>query len=186
MSSAETHEEFIHHIAIKLSRVLNIVNPNDLLAQRVTDIAKTNTLPGFISGLCFSIVIELRLMPLQRQSHLASFRIHFLRNCTQKYCRMPNRKLQVLLPNLCWVSQFTTVMFLYPNQRVLGVFFNDPIVYVFLSDLQYGLLSSWILAPHFSKACNTIRTAYSEDFYPWARQAGEGKEGGCRGRTRTQ
>jgi len=50
MSSAETHDEFIHHIAIKLSRALNIVNPNDLLAQRVTDIANTNTLPAFISG----------------------------------------------------------------------------------------------------------------------------------------
>lgn len=130
MTSAETHDEFIHHIAIKLSRVLNIVNPNDLLAQRVTDIAKTNTLPGFISGLCFSIVIESRVMILQRQSHLASFRIHFLPNCMQKYCRMPNRKLQVLLPTLCSASRFTTVMFLYPNQRTLGVFFNDPIVYV--------------------------------------------------------
>ncbi len=48
--SAETQDEFNHHIAIKLSRALNIVNPNDLLAQRVTDIAKANTLPGFISG----------------------------------------------------------------------------------------------------------------------------------------
>jgi hypothetical protein len=48
--SAATQNEFNHHIAIKLSRVLNIVNPNDLLAQRVTDIAKANTLLGFISG----------------------------------------------------------------------------------------------------------------------------------------
>ncbi len=61
MSSAETHDEFIHHIAIKLSRALNIVNPNDLLAQRVTDIAKTNTLPGFISGLFLFHVIELEV-----------------------------------------------------------------------------------------------------------------------------
>ncbi|KIY51185.1 pre-mRNA splicing factor [Fistulina hepatica ATCC 64428] len=40
-------DEFTHQLAIKLSRALNIVNPNDLLAQRVTDIAKTNTLEGF-------------------------------------------------------------------------------------------------------------------------------------------
>ncbi|GLB36636.1 putative helicase associated domain (HA2) Add an annotation [Lyophyllum shimeji] len=39
--------EFIHQLAIKLSRALNIVNPNDLLAQRVIDIAQNNTLEGF-------------------------------------------------------------------------------------------------------------------------------------------
>jgi pre-mRNA-splicing factor ATP-dependent RNA helicase DHX38/PRP16 len=59
MSSAETHDEFIHHIAIKLSRALNIVNPNDLLAQRVTDIAKTNTLPAFISGKAVTFTLPL-------------------------------------------------------------------------------------------------------------------------------
>ncbi|EPQ61179.1 hypothetical protein GLOTRDRAFT_69469, partial [Gloeophyllum trabeum ATCC 11539] len=47
----ESHDEdFNHHIAIKLSRALNIVNPNDLLARRVQDIAKTNTLEGFIQA----------------------------------------------------------------------------------------------------------------------------------------
>jgi pre-mRNA-splicing factor ATP-dependent RNA helicase DHX38/PRP16 len=46
---AET-DNFIHQLAIKLSRALNIINPNDLLAQRVTDIAKTNTLEGFTKG----------------------------------------------------------------------------------------------------------------------------------------
>ncbi|KAK0208098.1 P-loop containing nucleoside triphosphate hydrolase protein [Desarmillaria ectypa] len=49
-STADAHEEFNHQIAIKLSRALNILNPNDLLAQRVTDIAKTNTLEGFIKA----------------------------------------------------------------------------------------------------------------------------------------
>lgn len=48
------HEEFVHHIAIKLSRELNTINPNDLLARRVIDIATSNTLPGFISGAPFS------------------------------------------------------------------------------------------------------------------------------------
>ncbi|KZT24702.1 pre-mRNA splicing factor [Neolentinus lepideus HHB14362 ss-1] len=43
----EHDEEFNHQIAIKLSRALNIVNPNDLLARRVQDIAKTNSLDGF-------------------------------------------------------------------------------------------------------------------------------------------
>ena len=43
-------DEFTHQLAIKLSRALNIVNPNDLLAKRVQDIARTNTVDGFITG----------------------------------------------------------------------------------------------------------------------------------------
>ncbi|KAJ3499894.1 hypothetical protein NLJ89_g10030 [Agrocybe chaxingu] len=51
MSSASTeHDDFNHQIAIKLSRALNTLNPNDLLAQRVIDIAKTNSEAGFISA----------------------------------------------------------------------------------------------------------------------------------------
>jgi len=51
MSESPSNEtNFNHHLAIKLSRALNTVNPNDLLAQRVTDIAKSNTLAGFTKG----------------------------------------------------------------------------------------------------------------------------------------
>ncbi|THH17196.1 hypothetical protein EW146_g3579 [Bondarzewia mesenterica] len=54
MASASTEnrptDEFNHELAIKLSRALNLVNPNDLLATRVTDIAKTNTEDGFIKA----------------------------------------------------------------------------------------------------------------------------------------
>jgi pre-mRNA-splicing factor ATP-dependent RNA helicase DHX38/PRP16 len=42
--------DFNHQLAIKLSRALNTLNPNDLLAQRVTDIAKTNSVEGFVKG----------------------------------------------------------------------------------------------------------------------------------------
>ena len=49
-------DEFNHHLAIKLSRALNIVNPNDLLAQRVSELAKQHTLEGFIKG-TFSMLI---------------------------------------------------------------------------------------------------------------------------------
>ncbi|KAJ7630356.1 pre-mRNA splicing factor [Roridomyces roridus] len=42
--------DFNHQVAIKLSRALNTLNPNDLLAQRVTDIAKTNTVDDFIKA----------------------------------------------------------------------------------------------------------------------------------------
>jgi hypothetical protein len=35
--------EFVHHVAIQISRLLSIPNPNDLLAQRVIDIAKSTT-----------------------------------------------------------------------------------------------------------------------------------------------
>ncbi|KAF8168367.1 hypothetical protein B0H34DRAFT_645777 [Crassisporium funariophilum] len=49
-SPNDHHDEFHHHIAIKLSRALNTLNPNDLLAHRVIDIAKTNTANGFITA----------------------------------------------------------------------------------------------------------------------------------------
>lgn len=46
----EQHDGFVHEVAIKLSRQLNIINPNDLLARRVIDIAKNNTPDGFVKG----------------------------------------------------------------------------------------------------------------------------------------
>ena len=53
-SPPPAEDQFTHSLAIKLSRVLNIVNPNDLLARRVQDIAKTNSLDGFISGVPYT------------------------------------------------------------------------------------------------------------------------------------
>ena len=51
MSSQDGREdEFTHQLAIKLSRALNIVNPNDLLARRVQDIAKSNSVDQFMQG----------------------------------------------------------------------------------------------------------------------------------------
>ncbi|KAH9855789.1 P-loop containing nucleoside triphosphate hydrolase protein [Lenzites betulinus] len=49
-STSEGGDDFTHQLAIKLSRALNLINPNDLLAQRVQDIAKTNTVNGFIAA----------------------------------------------------------------------------------------------------------------------------------------
>ncbi|KAG2160253.1 pre-mRNA splicing factor [Suillus bovinus] len=45
--SPNTDDGFKHQVAIQLSRALNLVNPNDLLAERVIDIAKTNSAEGF-------------------------------------------------------------------------------------------------------------------------------------------
>ncbi|KLO14565.1 P-loop containing nucleoside triphosphate hydrolase protein [Schizopora paradoxa] len=44
------HDAFVHEVAVKLSRALNIINPNDLLARNVIDIAKTNNVEGFIKA----------------------------------------------------------------------------------------------------------------------------------------
>ncbi|KAF9448842.1 pre-mRNA splicing factor [Macrolepiota fuliginosa MF-IS2] len=49
-STSDDRDEFLHHIAIKLSRALNTINPNDLLAERVIDIAKTNSIAGFTTA----------------------------------------------------------------------------------------------------------------------------------------
>ncbi|KAG1908634.1 pre-mRNA splicing factor [Suillus fuscotomentosus] len=45
--SSNTDDGFKHQVAIQLSRALNLVNPNDLLAERVIDIAKSNSAEGF-------------------------------------------------------------------------------------------------------------------------------------------
>ncbi|KIJ60094.1 hypothetical protein HYDPIDRAFT_177540 [Hydnomerulius pinastri MD-312] len=50
MASPNANSDFKHQVAIKLSRALNIINPNDLLAERVMDIAKTNTVEGFTNA----------------------------------------------------------------------------------------------------------------------------------------
>jgi hypothetical protein len=47
MASAD---DFTHQLAIKLSRILNIVNPNDLLARTVIELAKTHPPEGFAKG----------------------------------------------------------------------------------------------------------------------------------------
>jgi pre-mRNA-splicing factor ATP-dependent RNA helicase DHX38/PRP16 len=50
MSVDNGSDGFKHQVAIKLSRALNTINPNDLLAERVIDIAKTNSADGFAKG----------------------------------------------------------------------------------------------------------------------------------------
>ncbi|KAF8554533.1 P-loop containing nucleoside triphosphate hydrolase protein [Imleria badia] len=46
----DDNDDFKHQVAIKLSRALNTLNPNDLLAQRVMDIAKSGTVEGFMNA----------------------------------------------------------------------------------------------------------------------------------------
>ncbi|KAJ4485361.1 pre-mRNA splicing factor [Lentinula aciculospora] len=48
--SSTNGNDFTHNLAIKLSRALNSIFVNDLLAQRVTDIAQTSSLDGFIAA----------------------------------------------------------------------------------------------------------------------------------------
>lgn len=48
-------DDFKHNLAIKLSRALNTVNPNDLLAQRVTDLAQQHDLEGFQKGIVANV-----------------------------------------------------------------------------------------------------------------------------------
>lgn len=43
-------DEFTHNVAIKISRVMNSLNPNDLLARRVMDIARNNSADGFVKA----------------------------------------------------------------------------------------------------------------------------------------
>ena len=77
-SSPPATDDFNHQLAIKLSRALNIVNPNDLLAQRVTDIAKNNSLDGFIKGTFSSGVSTSLAHRLKAASSFGKFKDSFL------------------------------------------------------------------------------------------------------------
>lgn len=49
--SEQAHvDAFIHQVAIKLSRALNLIVPNDLLAERVISIARSNNRENFLKG----------------------------------------------------------------------------------------------------------------------------------------
>lgn len=50
MDGVNSVDEFTHNVAIKISRVMNSLNPNDLLARRVIDIARNNSADGFIKA----------------------------------------------------------------------------------------------------------------------------------------
>ena len=66
-------DEFTHNVAIKISRVMNSLNPNDLLARRVIDIAKTNSVDGFIkaaAGFGLTQVAFLKELHMEILDHL--------------------------------------------------------------------------------------------------------------------
>ena len=104
-TEANGEDDFTHHIAIQLSRALNLVNPNDLLARRVQDIAKTNTVDGFIAGVWYmqSVVgrSTLNVCIYQRRSLSASSKIPSYQNSMQRSCRMRSRRPLEMHPNLC-------------------------------------------------------------------------------------
>lgn len=62
--SSNTDDGFKHQVAIQLSRALNLVNPNDLLAERVIDIAKTNSAEGFAKGEFLCTRVQARSLTL--------------------------------------------------------------------------------------------------------------------------
>jgi hypothetical protein len=51
MSQSSENNDFVHKIAIELSRAVNLLNPNDLLAKRVIQVAKDHkNVETFIKG----------------------------------------------------------------------------------------------------------------------------------------
>ncbi len=120
-TNEEGADDFVHQLAIKLSRVLNLVNPNDLLARTVIDIAKNDSLEDFTKGALASFLNRLFLISLQRQRLLASLKTLFLLNCMPIFCRMLSRRKLALPRNPCRGLQFMIVMFCNQNPRGLGV-----------------------------------------------------------------
>lgn len=77
-SATNVHDEFNHQVAIKLSRALNTLNPNDLLAQRVIDIAKTSSVTNFISGIIIPFLLILKLKGCVAANTFGKFQDSFL------------------------------------------------------------------------------------------------------------
>lgn len=119
-TNEEGADDFVHQLAIKLSRVLNLVNPNDLLSRRVIEIAKNNSLEEFINGVFASFLKRLFLIPLQRQRLLASLKTLFLLNCMPIFCRMLSRRKLALPRNPCRGLLFMIVMFCNQNPQGLA------------------------------------------------------------------
>jgi len=146
--------EFNHQVAIKLSRALNTLNPNDLLAQRVIDIAKTNSIDGFIAGththpfVYFPGIKSLNYELLQRLRLLASLKIHSCRSSMQKSCCMQSRKPQVsrLIP--LKESQLSTVMSWNQRQYDQAAYKSQTQRCVTACIDSFFLLMGTLLAPH--------------------------------------
>jgi hypothetical protein len=119
-SSGDKTDGFNHQLAIKLSRALNTINPNDLLAQRVTDIAKTNTVEGFTKGMfCANRSASISIIDIvQLPGLLASSKTLFWLSYMPKYYRMQSRRLPVSLHNLSKASQ--SMIATYSNQNLSG------------------------------------------------------------------
>ena|ERR1700722_14856004 len=77
-SSLPDNDKFIHQLAIKLSRALNTINPNDLLARRVSDIAKTTTVDEFINGFIPSLILNFDLNSFIAAKTFGRFKDTFL------------------------------------------------------------------------------------------------------------
>ena len=55
MSQPSENNDFVHKIAIELSRAVNLLNPNDLLAKSVIQVAKDHkSVETFIKGKIFN------------------------------------------------------------------------------------------------------------------------------------
>ena len=50
MNAADLVDPFVHNVAVKLSHAQNTINPNDLLARSVIDIAKSQSRLAFVKG----------------------------------------------------------------------------------------------------------------------------------------
>ncbi|KAM5542240.1 hypothetical protein V8D89_004113 [Ganoderma adspersum] len=85
-SSPNGEDEFVHRVAIQLSRAMNLVNPNDLLARRVQDIAKNNSVDGFVEAA--------RSFGKFKPSFLAELHAEILSHAKQEATGQPQQPVQ--------------------------------------------------------------------------------------------
>lgn len=77
--SSEDVDPFIHTVAIKLSRAENTINPNDLLAKRVIEIAKANARDAFVKGQStHALSVLASHTPCSAAGSFGRFQQHFL------------------------------------------------------------------------------------------------------------
>lgn len=153
-SQTNGEDDFTHHIAIQLSRALNLVNPNDLLARRVQDIAKTNTVEGFIAG-----AHSLRCTNCSRLIYVASL-------ASKSFGKFKDSFLSELHAEI--LSHAKQEAAGNPSQPVQGIVVHDSDVLEPEPVRQGGLMRKDAVSAQAAYRSHRILNVYTETYVPCA------------------
>lgn len=203
MSSVQSDgvDEFTHSLAITLSRALNLVTPNDLLARRVIDIAKTSTVEGFTSGASprFTLAHTTNTLSYPFPVLKNSYAVEYIRTYTHAAAKSFGKFKDSFLAELhaeilSHAKQEETGHIPEPVPGVQGIIIHDSEVLEPDPVREGGLVRTDAVSQHqfqpvgtrtlivctetyVQTTCETDRAADAPWVRAWARQARSGEEG---------